>query len=394
MASGLDFSIPGQAFANQYNPAETLGQQFRLKALMQQQQLQEQQAAAAQEELAYRREDRARASSLREALAGAYNQETGALDPNRAQQAYAQAGDLEGLTAFQKSQRDEQAARIKSALEQTEVIGRLAGSAVDQASYDRARMQAQALGLDVSGLPAQFNPQTVRGIQMQALDAKGQLEQQWKGLDHSLKLAEFGYRQQNDAAQRAVQLRGQDMSRGNAMIAAQARPMTVSEQIKVAEFQQAQQDKAQAKAGAADSFDMAMGTLSRLTTHKGMSAAVGLKGFSGGLLGGVVVPGTEAANFITELEAFKSQMFLPMVLQLKGMGALSNAEGQKLTAAVGALDHSMTEAEFKASATRIMGDLQRARARVGGAPATGGNQAPPLLQKPAGNGLRSKYGLE
>ena len=65
------------------------------------------------------------------------------------------------------------------------------------------------------------------------------------------------------------------------------------------------------------------------------------------------VPGTDAYGFRAKLETFKSQTFLPMVKNLVGMGALSNAEGQKLTDAVGALDLGMKEEEFEKEMLRI-----------------------------------------
>lgn len=94
------------------------------------------------------------------------------------------------------------------------------------------------------------------------------------------------------------------------------------------------------------------------------------------------VPGTSGATFKAQLETLKSQAFLPMVAQLKGMGALSDAEGKKLTAAIGALDSSMKEEDFLASLNQIKADLESARARMTGGPATAptasaGMPAPP-----------------
>ena len=52
-----------------------------------------------------------------------------------------------------------------------------------------------------------------------------------------------------------------------------------------------------------------------------------------------------------------------MVSALKGMGALSDAEGKKLSSAVGALDPSMPEAEFERELKRVAKTLhQKARA--------------------------------
>lgn len=120
---------------------------------------------------------------------------------------------------------------------------------------------------------------------------------------------------------------------------------------------------------ALDAFDRAIGTASRLMKHPGLSSAVGMKGFSGGLLGGWIVPGTDAADFNAELEAMKAQVFLPMVQSMKGMGALSNAEGDKLTAAIGALSTKQSENQFKASLNRIIQDLKtyKQRGMPGGA---------------------------
>ncbi|SLK03721.1 transglycosylase SLT domain-containing protein [Novosphingobium mathurense] len=114
---------------------------------------------------------------------------------------------------------------------------------------------------------------------------------------------------------------------------------------------------------ALDAFDRAIGTANRLLDHPGLSASVGAKGLTGGLLGGWVVPGTDAADFNAELDAMKAQVFLPMVQSMKGMGALSNAEGEKLTAAIGALNPKMSESAFKASLKRIIGDLRTYKER-------------------------------
>lgn len=115
---------------------------------------------------------------------------------------------------------------------------------------------------------------------------------------------------------------------------------------------------------AIDAFDRAISTAGRLLKHPGFSTAVGMKGITGGLLGGWVVPGTDAADFRAELEAMKAQVFLPMVQSMKGMGALSNAEGEKLTASIGALDPKMSESGFQASLNRIIADLNTYKQRA------------------------------
>lgn len=115
-----------------------------------------------------------------------------------------------------------------------------------------------------------------------------------------------------------------------------------------------------AKAGQVGSFETMLSTLDRLGRHPGLSNSVGLYSRM------PTLPGSDSANFQAELETFKSQAFLPMVEQLKGMGALSNAEGMKLTAAVGALDPRMSEQAFKGSIQRIQGEMGAAYKRVAG----------------------------
>jgi len=123
------------------------------------------------------------------------------------------------------------------------------------------------------------------------------------------------------------------------------------------------------KAGQVASFDTMLGTLGRLGKHPGLTDSVGVMSKF------PTMPGSDSANFQAELEAFKSQAFVPMVAQLKGMGALSDAEGRKLTAAVGALEPTMSEKAFKESIKRIMTDMNAARARVVGTPKVdGGDQ--------------------
>ena len=112
--------------------------------------------------------------------------------------------------------------------------------------------------------------------------------------------------------------------------------------------------------GLVASFDAALDTLNTLSTHPGKKAAVG---FGGAQLS--MIPGTDAAGFAAQLETFKAQTFLPQVQALKGMGALSNAEGQKLEAAVGALTQSMKQSEFDSQIVKIKSYLQTAKDRVG-----------------------------
>jgi hypothetical protein len=99
-------------------------------------------------------------------------------------------------------------------------------------------------------------------------------------------------------------------------------------------------------------------SLDRIKSHPGLKSSVGFMSVT------PTLPGSDSANFQAELDTFQSQAFIPMVSQLKGMGALSDAEGKKLTAAVGALNPRMSEKAFTESLTRIKRDIEAARQRA------------------------------
>ena len=103
----------------------------------------------------------------------------------------------------------------------------------------------------------------------------------------------------------------------------------------------------------------ALDNIDQLLVHPGRISGTGASSFLSS------IPGTDARGFQAQLETFKAQTFIPMVSSLKGMGALSDAEGKKLSAAVGALDPSMPEAEFERELRKIQKTLYE-KARAGG----------------------------
>lgn len=137
-----------------------------------------------------------------------------------------------------------------------------------------------------------------------------------------------------------------------------------------------------------DTFNTALDTIRELKEAPGLKSAVGMSSML------PTRPGSDAANFEAKLDTFKAQTFLPMVQSMKGMGALSDAEGKKLTDAVGALDPKMSEKEFTKSLGRIEGQL---RGKLANAQKTFGvpMQAPlPQDQQQAGGSYTSKSGIQ
>ncbi|WP_324734114.1 hypothetical protein [Pseudomonas paeninsulae] len=136
--------------------------------------------------------------------------------------------------------------------------------------------------------------------------------------------------------------------------------------------EQAQQDRTKAAEGTAATFELAIGSADRLLEHPGLERAVGISSIAPSL------PGGNAANFEAQLDTLKAQTFLPQVQALKGAGALSDAEGKKLSEAVGALSTSMSPEAFKGELKRVRNSLAQAQERaLRGIPAASqGGQAP------------------
>lgn len=172
-----------------------------------------------------------------------------------------------------------------------------------------------------------------------------------------------------------ITVRGQNISAQNAALSREIQRAELQDkvldrqiaretnQIKLDELKQKQADVRQkaeiAKAdrqaaaqGAVDTFSTALDSLNEIEQSPGLSKAVGIRSAF------PTVPGSDAANFEARLDTFKAQTFLPMVQSLKGMGALSDAEGKKLSDAVGALSPKMSEKAFRDSIGKIRNQLE------------------------------------
>ncbi|EBI7562610.1 acyltransferase [Salmonella enterica] len=172
-----------------------------------------------------------------------------------------------------------------------------------------------------------------------------------------------------------IQIRGQNISAQNAALSREIQRAELQEkaldrqiaresnQLKLEELKQKQADVRQkadiaradrqaAAQGAVDTFSTALDSLNEIEQSPGLSKAVGIRSAF------PTVPGSDAANFEARLDTFKAQTFLPMVQSLKGMGALSDAEGKKLSDAVGALSPKMSKKAFRDSIGKIRNQLE------------------------------------
>lgn len=113
-------------------------------------------------------------------------------------------------------------------------------------------------------------------------------------------------------------------------------------------LQQKQQDLNSGYRDSINTLTTSMGTLNDIVTSPALKSITGIRGAIPN------VPGSDAADVQARLDTFKSQAFLSAVSAMKGMGALSDAEGKKLDAAVGSLQNSQSEDAFKRNANVIM----------------------------------------
>ncbi len=141
--------------------------------------------------------------------------------------------------------------------------------------------------------------------------------------------------------------------------------------LKLAELQdkrlQNQQAMEQAKRDKADAYNSGMDNLSRtIETATKVLNSPGFTGYFGTNLNPLssrFIPGTEAADTETLVDTLKSQGFLSGIQQMKGMGALSNAEGQKVMDAIGSLSPNQSEKSARAAIKTIIKTTEMARKR-------------------------------
>ena len=265
------------------------------------------------------------------------------------------------LAGHQQNQMDERYANEKAAAEQKVVAEqeRRRGEVADyQKGFDPTLSAGPSGGAGDYGTPPTISTPRSRGeILAQALRGAGSDNPQVANMGR------MQYEQQNAMAQdeaRAArdEITRQDMLAGRAQAqqnyeGTQAQAQRIGDRAYGLQLEKLRQERLPSKKDLADEATKAQDNLQKsistqevlngavdLYNHPGRKAATGASSIMG------MIPGTEAKGFAAKLETFNAQTFLPMVSALKGMGALSDAEGKKLSAAVGALDRGMPEEEF------------------------------------------------
>lgn len=130
--------------------------------------------------------------------------------------------------------------------------------------------------------------------------------------------------------------------------------------LKIAETRQALDEKIRTKVADAEAsattIDNSLNTIERLKRNKSLNDVVG------SIEGRVPsVFSDEGADAISLIETLGSQAFLSQAANLKGMGALSNAEGEKLQSALTNLGRTQSEAQFRANLDEASRLLKKGR---------------------------------
>lgn len=235
--------------------------------------------------------------------------------------------------------------------------------------------------IDLAARVADVDPQsaiaTLSGMNISALgaDKYGSLirsmgEESRAGAELGMKREELDWKKQVQERELRLaaldrQLKSQEIaiSRMNAATGSQAN------QIKLAELQTNLQAKQEERAklareqqataeGAFATIDSTIQTAQKLRDHPGFS------GLFGAGLGARYVPGTDAAGAEAIFEQLQSKGFLAEIEKMKGLGALSEAEGKKLSAALVALNPSMPEKDAKKTISEIIQAMAQAKDRA------------------------------
>lgn len=76
------------------------------------------------------------------------------------------------------------------------------------------------------------------------------------------------------------------------------------------------------------------------------------------------VPGTGSYRFGTRARQLQGQAFLQAIETLKGSGQITEIEGKKATEAIGRLDTGMSEEDYRAALTELLGILREGQGRA------------------------------
>lgn len=125
--------------------------------------------------------------------------------------------------------------------------------------------------------------------------------------------------------------------------------------------------------------DRTLTYIDEVRKHPGLSMGTGVSSVFNS------VPGTSGRDFDNRVKQLTSGAFLTAIDEMRGMGALSNTEGQTATAAITRMDTSTSEEEFLAALRDYEDIVKLGRGRASG------RMKGPTAQKEAGTGTTLTY---
>lgn len=124
-------------------------------------------------------------------------------------------------------------------------------------------------------------------------------------------------------------------------------------------------EKVSTAEGAAASIDNLSNTVDRLLKNPSLNDVVG--SIEGGTLGDMkayLSPGDAKSDAISLIEQLGSQAFIAQIPQMKGTGALSEKEGDKLQASLQNLGRKQSESQFRYNLSEVQRLMGKARDRL------------------------------
>ena len=129
-----------------------------------------------------------------------------------------------------------------------------------------------------------------------------------------------------------------------------------------------QRELEKSKTEKTDTYNTSMDTMNRtIETANKVLNSPGFTGYFGvNLVPGTNrwVPGTDAADTGAMVDTLKSQGFMSGIQQMRGLGALSNMEGQRVMDAIGNLSHNQSEKSARAAIKTIIETTTQAQKRM------------------------------
>jgi len=245
----------------------------------------------------------------------------------------------EKLTAAENAGLDKQVATLKSTLATLE-------ASPEAAKTTAGLMLSSSLGADKFADQFQKLKATARAEQTIGLEQLIKYEEMnIKREDTKLKTLEAKHkREQNELKREELELKIED------------------QKMKLGEAEEGKEIKRQERIseakGAIESLDRTISTIEDIQEHPGLDAATGMSSFM------AMIPGTDARDVSALIETLSSQTFVAEVQKMRGLGALSESEGRKLSAAVANLDLGQSTKAFKKNLKIALGIFEAGREKT------------------------------